>query len=304
MMIPLKQDRGPIRVLVVCALTTVLAVAAPIGLAQAQWTTNGSNTYTNPLVNNVGIGTSNPDGILHLSRVGNSRILFSNNVDSGSDNTGITIQLDHLNKNSRWSVGVNPGGSTNDLNFGISRSTFNPFSYRPDLAIVESTGNVGIGTASPTEKLHVVGNVMVTGNIAAKYQDVAEWVPSPRALEPGTVVVLDETQTNQVVPSSRGYDTKVAGVVSAQPGLLLGESGDGKVKVATTGRLKVKADARHRPIHAGDLLVTGEQPGTAMASEPIEVSGRRFHQPGTILGKALEALAQGDGEILVLLTLQ
>ena len=40
-----------------------------------------------------------------------------------------------------------------------------------------------------------------------------------------------------------------------------------------------------------------------MASEPIEVNGRQFHQPGTILGKALESLAEGEGEILVLLTL-
>jgi hypothetical protein len=29
-----------------------------------------------------------------------------------------------------------------------------------------------------------------------------------------------------------------------------------------------------------------------------------FHRPGTILGKALESLASGTGEILVLLTLQ
>jgi hypothetical protein len=31
---------------------------------------------------------------------------------------------------------------------------------------------------------------------------------------------------------------------------------------------------------------------------------RSFHQPGTIIGKALEPLASGKGEILVLLSLQ
>ena len=42
----------------------------------------------------------------------------------------------------------------------------------------------------------------------------------------------------------------------------------------------------------------------AMRSEPIEVTGRRLHQPGTILGKALQPLQSGEGEILALLSLQ
>jgi hypothetical protein len=41
-----------------------------------------------------------------------------------------------------------------------------------------------------------------------------------------------------------------------------------------------------------------------MRSKPIEIQGRRFHQPGTIIGKALEPLAGGEGEILVLLSMQ
>jgi hypothetical protein len=157
--------------------------------------------------------------------------------------------------------------------------------------------------------LNVQGDATVTGtvyagNIAAKYQDVAEWVPAPRPMPAGTVLVLDSQHSNQVLPSSSGYDTRVAGVVSGKPGILLGEAGEGKVRVATTGRVKVKVDATQRPIHVGDLLVTSGKEGIAMASEPLEINGLKFHQPGTILGKALEPLKNGEGEILVLLSLQ
>jgi len=253
----------------------------------------------------VGIGTTSPNNRFEVMN-GNAKI----------DGEGIGLVVDAGPTTKRFGLMKYPGwhpaivaGNSSYIQIGHRTDTDDvttplpPGALRQEI-VVDPTGNVGIGTGGPMAKLDVNGNVNVTGNIAAKYQDVAEWVPSLQALEAGTVVVLDETEANHVIPSSHAYDTKVAGVVSAQPGLLLGEGGDGKVKVATTGRVKVKADARQRAIRTGDLLVTGPEPGTAVASEPIDVNGRRIHQPGTILGKALEPLAEGTGNILVLLTLQ
>ena len=145
----------------------------------------------------------------------------------------------------------------------------------------------------------------VTGtNIRAHYQDLAEWVPSTTDLAPGSVVILNRERNNEVMASSTACDTGVAGVVSAQPGISLGIEGEGKEQIATTGRVKVRVDARMQPIRVGDLLVTGDLPGTAMRSEPMDINGRKFHQPGTIIGKALEPLDGGVGEILVLLSMQ
>ena len=177
---------------------------------------------------------------------------------------------------------------------------------------ITSAGNVGIGTAAPGSgfrldvngNAHVSGDMTVDGNLAAKYQDVAEWVPAGESLQPGTVVVLDRDRDNEVVASRSAYDTAVAGVVSTRPGLILGEPSETKSQIATTGRVIVKVDASRGAIRTGDLLVTSDVVGTAMKSLPIEVAGRTFHQPGTIIGKALQPLPSGQGEILVLLSLQ
>lgn len=180
-----------------------------------------------------------------------------------------------------------------------------------------SGGNVGIGAPTPSAKLEVVGNVSVTGtgnitatgtiqgtSVKATYQDVAEWVESSQELPTGTLVVLDHTKTNQVIASSKAYDTRVAGVISERPGIALGESGANKVLVATTGRVRLTVDASNGPIQIGDLLVTSGIPGVAMKSEAINVGGVQIHRPGTLVGKALEPLAKGQGKILVLLSLQ
>lgn len=170
------------------------------------------------------------------------------------------------------------------------------------------------GQLNPTQATNILtlkgnGDAVFAGsvsgaNIQAHFQDVAEWVPATSDLEPGTVVALNPARNNEVMTSSRSYDTTVAGVVSAQPGLILGVAGEGREQIATTGRVRVKVDARKHPIAVGDLLVSSETPGKAMRSVPLEIAGNTLHRPGTIIGKALEPLGGGEGEILVLLSMQ
>jgi hypothetical protein len=198
------------------------------------------------------------------------------------------------------SAGTSNVGSRTRLDIGLTHDSFSDAGVMTLL----SNGKVGIGKTNPTEALDVQGNIIASGNIAAKFQDVAEWVPSTQKLSAGTVVILDVERSNHVIASAAAYDTKVAGVVSAQPGVILGEGGADKVMVATTGRVRVRVDATRAPIKVGDLLVTSDVEGVAMKSEPISIGGRQLHAPGTIVGKALEPLAKGVGEILVLLSLQ
>jgi hypothetical protein len=257
---------------------------------------------------NVGIGTAAPSAKLHVegsSTYAHSGI-FSAIYAKGTADFPLALTLDGAGTSDNMARlrALNNGQTKWQINFSDDVIFYNWTTAFIDRLALKANGNVGIGTAAPASKLHVAGDVRVDGNISAKYQDVAEWVPTTQKLGAGTVVVLDAERANHVTTTSMPYDTRVAGVVSEQPGLLLGEAGEGKVKVATTGRVRVKVDATRAPVRIGDLLVTSEREGVAMKSEPVIVGGRKMHAPGTIIGKALEPLAKGTGEILVLLSLQ
>ncbi|RLA94909.1 MAG: hypothetical protein DRG83_19185, partial [Deltaproteobacteria bacterium] len=89
----------------------------------------------------------------------------------------------------------------------------------------------------------------------------------------------------------------VAGVVSTEPGFVLGhgEDTEGKALLALIGIVPVKITDEGGPIRPGDLLVVSSTPGYAMRWDPEggEICG--------LVGKALEALEAGTGTVLALL---
>ncbi|MDQ3742960.1 MAG: rod shape-determining protein MreC [Acidobacteriota bacterium] len=263
---------------------------------------------------NVGIGTASPQNALTLARPGSapsasrpaSELLQL--VDK-ADNTPQILFATAFNGMQLRYTGTD-GTAANQRLGVITGGAGEAF-------VVNNDGKVGIGTTNPgaNYKLDVNGNANITGTlnatgaitgatVNATYQDVAEWVPSTQKLAAGTVVVLDTARTNHVLASTKAYDTSVAGVVSDTPGVILGQGSADKLKVATTGRVKVRVDATGAPIKVGDLLVTSGVEGVAMKSIPVDLGGAQIHRPGTIIGKALEPLDKGTGEILVLLSLQ
>jgi hypothetical protein len=315
--------------------------AAPIGgaatgtanyLAMFTDSTNIGNSVIYQNGSSIGIGTTAPSAPFHSAAASSPGAYFdvySNTLTAlpvvfraarGTPATPTAVQTDDIlgglavrgYGTSAWSTGrgqVMFKAAENWTN--AANGTYLQFTTTPTGSIgwaermrITPTGFVGIGTTAPTAMLHVAGDAVVDGNLAAKYQDVAEWVETGEVLAPGTVVVIDPTAHNGVRVATQAYDAGVAGAVSAQPGLILGEKSATKSLVAQSGRVRIKVDASYGAVHAGDLLVTSPTAGYAMVSKPVKVAGAQMHRPGTILGKALEALPNGKGEILVLLTLQ
>jgi hypothetical protein len=128
--------------------------------------------------------------------------------------------------------------------------------------------------------------------------DFAEMFPAKGSLGPGDVLVIGPD--GDLIQSSERYQTTVVGVYSFQPSYLGNAQfadEDGYVPLGLLGVVPVKASAENGAIQPGDLLVASSTPGHAMRA------GENPPQ-GTVIGKALEPLAEGTGYIRMIVTLQ
>jgi len=132
---------------------------------------------------NVGIGTADPRNALHVSYsdatafnpaagFGASGLRVTNEVGGGAAGAGrgAGITLANTGSDSRGVLGL----VTNAAAFGdLVFKTYNGGGSYVDAMTITSPGNVGIGTASPGEKLSVGGNVLIASG--GKYM----WNPLP-----------------------------------------------------------------------------------------------------------------------------
>jgi hypothetical protein len=178
----------------------------------------------------------------------------------------------------------------------------------PPVFIQAKTGNVGIGTTAPEARLHVVGDInavviKVRGDIQLSNGDCAEDfdIADAQVFEPGTVMVVGEAGALQ--QSQNAYDKRVVGVVSGageyRPALILDKQPrPDRQPIALLGKVSCKVDADQGGIEIGDLLTTSVTPGHAMKADDLI---RAF---GSVIGKALQPLAKGRGQIPILIALQ
>ncbi len=207
----------------------------------------------------------------------------------------------------------------------------------PNILVQANTGRVGIGTTSPSATLEVHGSatnllalydptdpsspkfrVAKDGNVYADGAyygaggvypggaDVAERINTSEWVEPGDVVEIDPEHPGFFRKTRVSYSSSVAGSISSQPGVVLGNSfdqekdkwDDERPVLAIAGRVLVKAATENGPIAVGDLLVSSSTPGVAMKGAGKEAL------IGAVVGKAMEPLEEGTGMIQVQVTLR
>lgn len=226
---------------------------------------------------NVGVGTTNPIGGLHI----NHEPLGSNGTLTleGSTHTYIGFYPQGAGAGRKAWLGFG-GAGTNQLSL-----------------VNDAGGNINLvtaaGAATRVNILEIAG------------ADLAERFPTSEKLEPGMVAAIDSEHPGKVRLSRGAYNHRVAGVVSGannfSVGAVLGTSSGHETDppIALSGRVYVWCDATTTAIAPGDFLTTAETPGYAMKA----VDRRRSE--GAVLGKAMSGLDQGQmGLVLVLVNLR
>ena len=128
------------------------------GGADNDWLVNGAN-MSSMVTGNVGIGTASPASRLHV--LGSVRADGTGGFDvRNPNNTSAIARFDWNADIARIRVGGSGTGALNGFDIeGISDASW--------LRILNN-GNVGINTTTPTERLIVNGNTVVTGNLTVQ----------------------------------------------------------------------------------------------------------------------------------------
>jgi hypothetical protein len=173
-------------------------------------------------------------------------------------------------------------------------------------SISNSPGNAVIAVSPTTNLVSITGNVVPVANnsqslgsstawwgtiygtaVNAQYADLAEVYTADATYKPGTVVSFGGSK--EVTLSSVASDARIAGVVSTNPSYVMNAmlESEHTATVALTGRVPTFVSG---PVAKGDMMVSGGN-GRAVACATPTI--------GTVIGKALENHAGGDGVIEV-----
>ena len=117
--------------------------------------------------------------------------------------------------------------------------------------------------------------------------DIAEWFPINGEVAASEVVSIDNSEPVKVQKALQSDGQRVIGVVSTQPGIILGTSLEGvpSAMVALAGRVPVKVDPASETIANGDLIGA-----SSTAGQSRKVTG------GWVIGRALETWTPGTGQ--------
>jgi hypothetical protein len=238
------------------ASNTTLAEVGTKGSVDLRFATAYTERMRITSSGNVGIGTTSPGSKLHIDE---GTIKVSNDA---VDSVGLILDspLSGVNVNFSFEVGdtgisgLTPKNLVIRGSSGSSDIAFSPSTSYPGLLMLDgSSGNVGIGTTSPSKKLHVAGSFKVTSeSVFEGYIDVENTIYHRENIR-----VLNKLATNWVTWATRdtsGSDSVInlsnigtitatgnVGIGTTSPGYKLDVTGD-----STSGVIAVRNSANGR----------------------------------------------------------
>ena len=232
------------------ALTFGFSDSGPTATTLTPNTTKTLNSY---FVGNVGIGTASPGEKLHIYTNDTSNTQLTLRNDESTARTGICIRnaagqdfnIQHIGGSSAGSnVAIIENFST--VNGGIDfyskgdgKYTFHTTNSNDVRLRILNNGNVGIGTASPTKKLHVYTSAS-EGNTQLLLQSANQYSSLHMKDSGGGIIAQNDQGTFRLIT---GYDASDSGGTEK-----FRVTGSGNVGVGTNNpsyKLDVNGDIRH-----------------------------------------------------------
>lgn len=212
-----------------------------------------------PLTIDAATGALTTSGNISVTGGGSFGGLDAAKINSTASNVQVTTSF----------VNVSVNGS-NVASFSATGLILN---VNNNAQAIRNAGTNGVGNIGASGATF---NTIFAQATTALYADLAEKYLADAEYTPGTVVHFGGEK--EVSICNVDMCSRVAGVVSTQPGYVMNEglSGEHVVTLALTGRVPTKV---YGPIHKGDLMVSAGDGHARAESLP---------QVGTVIGKALE----------------
>ncbi len=195
------------------------------------------------------------------------------------------------------SVGNNPafdpigqlifGGGEADLRWDVNDNDSPSFEFTKSVDIAGYLCVAAPLGSCDAAGIGCIDCILADGSITPNAFDLAERFDALDGdLAAGDLVMFGDQGARVRRTDGTPYDGRVAGIVSGDPGVVLGWQKDGDVPVALQGRVPLNVTIENGPIVPGDYLTSSSTPGFAMKATTA----------GTTVGVALEAFDGSDGE--------
>lgn len=239
--------------------------------------------------------------------------------DTAGDGSGSTESRMNIYNSSRGSwfdflQAVYPDSGSPIVNFPEGRVGISTASPQATLEIHGSESNLLAlydpeqSTTSAKFRVEKDGDVRADGTyygadfVSNGGADVAERINTSEWVEKGSVVEIDPSHEGFFRKARGSYSTRVAGVISTNPGVILGNDEkskweDNRPLLALAGRVPVKVTTENGDINTGDLLVSSSRPGYAMKCSTHSKC------TGAIIGKAMEPFTEKTGTVMAQVSL-
>ena len=152
----------------------------------------------------------------------------------------------------------------------------------PGTIVIQYSANTGAGLAHFDAGSFMFANRNLGSDLAEMYYTRDD------SMGPAMVVSIDDFTDAGVKQSDIAYDKNILGVITTQPGMILGSAmipeGTRPIYVALSGRVPVKVTTENGKIRAGDYITSSSIPGVAM----------KAIKSGPVIGQALSDF-DGDG---------